>query len=164
MRFRSVEETRAHRRVEGEIQRRRADAARQCAPKRFLEIASAKRQETFRIRVEKTRRDLVLAAPEFPVPVRRELVVGKFSGLAQGEGPGIHDSIRQSGRATGGASRSNLAGRNKESILRSELSRAVEPLQEPRATRVGKDGIDAGQAKNAFQAGRRAIRRQERNV
>ena len=164
MRFRGVEETRAHRRVEREIQRRRADAAGQRAAERFLEVASPKRQETFRIREEKTHRYLVLAAAEFPVPVRGELVVCKFSGLTQGEGPGIHDSVGQPWRARNGAPCSNLAGRDQEPALRSELSRSVEPLQQPCATAVGKNGIDAGETKNASQASRRAIRRQERDI
>src|SRR5580704_751193 len=81
-----VEKTRAHRCVKWKIQRRRADAARQRAPERLLQVASAEGKQALRIREEEACGEFVLAAVEFTVPVGSELIIGVGTRLAQREG------------------------------------------------------------------------------
>ena len=56
MGFREVEEACMDRSIEGEIQRRGADAAGERASQRFLQVTAAERKQTFRIGKEEPRR------------------------------------------------------------------------------------------------------------
>src|SRR5580700_496295 len=85
MRLRDIQKPGFYGRIEREIQRRRADAAGKCAPKRLLQVAATEGKKTFRVGKEKTRGKFILAAAEFAVPVGRELVVRIFPGTAYGE-------------------------------------------------------------------------------
>ena len=77
--------------VDGEIQRKIqitcCDAGAQGSTQRSLQAACAERQHLLRIGKEEARRQLVIAAIEFLVPVSRELVIGEFAGLADDELP-----------------------------------------------------------------------------
>src|SRR5712692_1173821 len=84
MRLGDSQEAVAHRERVGKVQ----VGSRNRAPERRLQAARAKRFERFRIGIEKAFGDFVVSAMEFAVPVRRELIVCIFSGLADRERDG----------------------------------------------------------------------------
>ncbi len=83
-----VEEAGVHRRIKGEVQRGRGDAGGQGAAEGFLEVAATEGQEAFGIGEEEADGKFVLTVAKFAVPIGGELVVGVFSGAADGESTG----------------------------------------------------------------------------
>jgi len=141
-----------------EIPRRRADVL-EAGYRAIPEVASPKNgRKNFRIRVEKTRRDLVVPPRKSRSQFDVNMVVGKFSGLAQSEAPVFTtpSSIRACNRHRASRGQTWPDGIKHHSSV--EFVRGVEPLQEPRATGVGKDGIERGDPKRFF-SWPRALRR-----
>src|SRR6201981_1226134 len=83
-----VQKARVNRSIKREIKSGGADAAGECAAERFRQVTAAEGEESFGVGVEETRRNFVLAAVEFAVPVRGELIVGVLTRSADCEGSG----------------------------------------------------------------------------
>src|SRR5256885_1996080 len=85
--FVHAEEAGVHRDVKRKVKIRCTDAARKRSAERSLQAARAKRKQRFGVGKEESRANLILATPEFSIPIGGELIVGVFPRFADDERP-----------------------------------------------------------------------------